>query len=1693
MKFKDIRTIDHLLMEYGMKPGASTPTSQQSMGSSAKANASTKSPTTSKTAAKPDLGSPTTTPGLEVPSADSETPKFINAKAGELDVDMEYFDKDGKSKGVVKSPIGKGSKPEAVVVQDPASKQYTVIDDPDEEVFVPNPEFKEGKLDKLSKSSTSNFHFKKNKLQKRIKKLTRKIKVAEQGEPIFEINFNNKEVAQGALNARIACGFEAETTWPDLSSMDADGDDWLYGKSWSEVEDLVYDQEGSMSVERIETEYKEWLMEDIVYEYESDVTSELVAERKEDEGYIDDYVSNRLDMDEVEDYKSEKLERLEIDGETDELEEYSEWDMDAWAREFVEMEKEGDFVEWLEEEIRDNGEAWDEAWNRASEAYDIDDWCRRVHGNNWYEALHSIDVYLHPEEGGGMDAVASEIEYWASNNSKTNDVRPGSYHSGKGIDNTYWRVEDDTSIEGDGAKAEIISPVYDSPAEMMKEIQSLFQFFNSRSVETNSTTGMHITMSFPGEKQEPNNLKIALLLGDQYVLKQFNREFNSYTRSQMKTLKDYVSNLKNNYKDEKSLKALEEIISAGLSPGKFSSINFKDAKNSSGNSLIEFRIAGGDDYHQQEEKIMKAIIRYAAVMQAGFDDNAYRKDYIKALFKLVNNTGSSISTDAQKKAQQMVDPESINGKVLGVFQALASEKHYTDSIEALSNAYSYLLKTQQQKNSSPQQELQFEDENSDEPIDWRRTHITAQKYFVRAFAMLASDLASGANRSPVKATHVASLRRAVKSFGLSTKQLWSELQQSEFYKNFPGQVHSKSEKFASAVNGLLKKQDAKGVEAAYTITVPKDHRLMLPDQLHKALFRSIFADEQEVDPNATVSKDDFLIMPMDKWQSVRDARRDIENNNFKLERDQAVIDSYTKEIKTETDPVNKQEIYKSLKRLTDIKAQREEANAQSQNVVDSFTKTYGFAPASVQHGSEPIGSGYSLVQNDQIEDIAKRFNIKIDIQESKMTPFDKFDKLPILEQLAILEKIDKNKIDEAIAKKARRDTSKSSPEDEKVELRTGEYLYNVVYRDGTNKKVVAQTRLGAKRKVASADGKYKDPANPTSKELGIQRVEKVSLPNRRPNTAWTKGLPGKKKTVKRSANRKTYKDQDKYGPAKFDAEKAATRKKLADLEFEREMRALNFESTHDFNRAEIINGLMADHFPVCDLKKQMLAYQVMPIPEMLDAFHDLRAQAGDNACARGIVKYFSQALPEEVRSQIKLNEWSSSHVKSILAEAKGLMGRVVGDQFKKGDSTLEFSSVEVYPQDRPQFDDAPERESFVSDIEQQLNAQIEWTNTPNSGSLAFGIATLTDPSNNDKPVYWGRYFKQKRVDMMGAWANNQVPTGWKLQKAGALKLDLGIDPQHLIKNENQHTSVDEIINTVANNSQGHAIQQHLIGALHSIQAQQHPEFEGQIQNLPALRDYFGEIMGPVALMSGMVGGQAEDARQDLMGGAEWSTFGVFWPQAMNYALVDSVFIGPDGTEVGISSKGGKGAPCSAKNIADAIDKAPPELVKAHAYTVKIIKIVQESTAIDGPFRLAELLGVLPKKLELEIMEYVKAGKTDYDGLSKSAKELFNYGTPKQDIPGFNVGYALIALLAKKVAAMINQEPQFSAGAIAFLNQSSIVQLYCKMGKQGNNARVTGWEALYPPNFRGKIRFDGAKNYYSSRIGGKFAFEFKPDA
>ena len=91
---------------------------------------------------------------------------------------------------------------------------------------------------------------------------------------------------------------------------------------------------------------------------------------------------------------------------------------------------------------------------------------------------------------------------------------------------------------------------------MLAEMEKFFTWFKSEGVVTNSSTGLHITMSYNPQDGETvnheegsslvtaNKVKMAVLLGDQYLLSQWGRDRNTYTKSQLKDLKSAIQNLK---------------------------------------------------------------------------------------------------------------------------------------------------------------------------------------------------------------------------------------------------------------------------------------------------------------------------------------------------------------------------------------------------------------------------------------------------------------------------------------------------------------------------------------------------------------------------------------------------------------------------------------------------------------------------------------------------------------------------------------------------------------------------------------------------------------------------------------------------------------------------------------------------------------------------------------------------------------------------------------------------------------------------------------------------------------------------------------------------------------------------------------------------------------------------------------------
>jgi len=178
---------------------------------------------------------------------------------------------------------------------------------------------------------------------------------------------------------------------------------------------------------------------------------------------------------------------------------------------------------------------------------------------------------------------------------------------------------------------------------------------------------------------------------------------------------------------------------------------------------------------------------------------------------------------------------------------------------------------------------------------------------------------------------------------------------------------------------------------------------------------------------------------------------------------------------------------------------------------------------------------------------------------------------------------------------------------------------------------------------------------------------------------------------------------------------------------------------------------------------------------------------------------------------------------------------------------------------------------------------------------------------------------------------------------------------------------------------------------------------------------------------------------------------------------------------------------------DAIEKAQKdgntELLETAQYTIDIVSAIAKNNQYYGPIAVGKLVGAegVDDTLYEEIQKYIKEGKSDLEGVSQQAQNIFANFNVKLETKGFNAGYALLSCASKTAAKVINAGDEFSKGALALLNQSSIIQIYTKIGKRGDDAVLGEFRAVYPPKFNGKVLIEGGKNYYSSRVGGKMAF------
>jgi hypothetical protein len=449
---------------------------------------------------------------------------------------------------------------------------------------------------------------------------------------LFEVAMNPSNLKKlAAAIPGVQVGMEFEMVVPDAQGEDEDDFEYEpdYGRDeratdiddivrfFGEEDDYVGNNNSERQLERLREDlnekFYEWLSEKVDEAWNSDDGKEFFIK----------WVKDNVDPDDVADHV-DKEEDLFGNRHPDKSD-YIKFAEDAWEESFNDDNYQNAYDDFRSEKEME-GDFDEETFLRDIGIRDMSDVANRV----------SVDIswpYYESNYGGGGGEDVESIGNDFSDAIGKPVYTSTSYHGARREPGAY-SLEPDGSINASSGEAglEFISPPMDVD-EMIEDLKAVKKWADDRGCYTNGSTGLHINVSVPDYSLDKlDYVKLAVLLGDKYILEQFGRLSNSYAKSALDVIKERA---KNNEEVDKLLKQLkgnvETIASKILHSGrtdKFTSINTKDG-------YVEFRSAGGDWLGKNFDKIENTILRNIVALDAAVDPNKYKKEYQKALYKLL--------------------------------------------------------------------------------------------------------------------------------------------------------------------------------------------------------------------------------------------------------------------------------------------------------------------------------------------------------------------------------------------------------------------------------------------------------------------------------------------------------------------------------------------------------------------------------------------------------------------------------------------------------------------------------------------------------------------------------------------------------------------------------------------------------------------------------------------------------------------------------------------------------------------------------------------------------------------------------------------------------------------------------------------------------------------------------------------------
>ena len=511
-----------------------------------------------------------------------------------------------------------------------------------------------------------------------------------------------KKFADSPAAKGIMVGFEAEMIVPDVGTEDmepeweADYDQDERAYSVQQVIDFFNSGEfgGIGRQEQAELEdglndlYLEWSDEQMMRDFK-DEAEDLIRKVIEQEDFDwDDEVRKQLFLQGIDGNDQDAV--MQAGKEAPAFNTSAE--QQAYMAEHPEYEK---YIESYEEAedllnelVQDSVRAQDKYWDAAIDDYrdnyyvnDDSSFFEDVGLQNMTDIANRFNVpwpFLYDaNEGQGGEMSIDEVADDLSQALGMPVVASYSYHGTKRKPGEFI-IEPDSSLSPDNSEdggLEIISPPM--PIEQaMQKLNQVIEWAQARGCYTNSSTGLHMGVSLPGQQsfaeaegddaesapvsEKPIDfMKLALFLGDQYVLKEFGRSANNYCRSSLQKMKE------KKWSPQQIATAMEKMRGnlinmaykdlADRSPGR-DSINMKD-------NYVEFRGAGGDYLSKESDQGMafleNTLLRYVQALAIAGDPTAYRQEYAKKLYKLISPEGDNTLDLFSKFATGEIDKEKL--------------------------------------------------------------------------------------------------------------------------------------------------------------------------------------------------------------------------------------------------------------------------------------------------------------------------------------------------------------------------------------------------------------------------------------------------------------------------------------------------------------------------------------------------------------------------------------------------------------------------------------------------------------------------------------------------------------------------------------------------------------------------------------------------------------------------------------------------------------------------------------------------------------------------------------------------------------------------------------------------------------------------------------------------------------------------